>query len=123
MLNKRFILIFVFIFFVLIGAAGFPIYNLNKQYGVMNTILIFISTVVFYYSLGVYEKIVLTNVKIKYIIVLNLGLIVLSMMCRYLLEFGEVSNTYNFTVPNILLHIFTTIVISSFSWYISKTER
>lgn len=123
MLNKKFILIFVFIFFVLIGAAGFPIYNLNKQYSFMNTILILISTVMLYYSLGIYEKIVLTNVNIKYIIPLNLGIIVLSMICRYLLEFGEVSNTYNFTIPNIALHIFATIVISSFSWYISKPQR
>ncbi len=123
MLNKKFILIFVFIFFVLIGAAGFPIYNLNKQYSFMNTILILISTVMLYYSLGIYEKIVLTNVNIKYIIPLNLGIIVLSMICRYLLEFGEVSNTYNFTIPNITLHIFATIVISSFSWYISKPQR
>lgn len=123
MLNKKFILIFVFIFFVLIGAAGFPIYNLNKQYSFMNTILILISTVMLYYSLGIYEKIVLTNVNIKYIITLNLGIIVLSMICRYLLEFGEVSNTYNFTIPNIALHIFATIVISSFSWYISKPQR
>lgn len=123
MLNKKFILIFVFIFFVLIGAAGFPIYNLNKQYSFMNTILILISTVMLYYSLGIYEKIVLTNVNIKYIITLNLGIIVLSMICRYLLEFGEVSNTYNFTIPNITLHIFATIVISSFSWYISKPQR
>lgn len=123
MLNKKFILIFVFIFFVLIGAAGFPIYNLNKQYSFMNTILILISTVMLYYSLGIYEKIVLTNVNIKYIIPLNLGIIVLSMICRYLLEFGEVSNTYNFTIPNITLHIFATIVISSFSWYISKLQR
>lgn len=113
----------MFIFFVLIGAAGFPIYNLNKQYSFMNTILILISTVMLYYSLGIYEKIVLTNVNIKYIIPLNLGIIVLSMICRYLLEFGEVSNTYNFTIPNIALHIFATIVISSFSWYISKPQR
>lgn len=121
--QKKFISIFVFIFFILIGAADFPIYNLNKQYDIMLTIVILLSTIVLYYALGIFEKIVLNDVKIKYIIILNLGLILLSMMCRYLLEFGEVSNTYNFTVPNMILHIFITVVISSFSWYVFKINK
>ena len=31
--------------------------------------------------------------------------ILAGMGCRYLLEFGEVSNTYNFTVPNMIVHV------------------
>ena len=30
---------------------------------------------------------------------------VIGMVCRYLLEFGEVSNTYNFTIENILIYL------------------
>ena len=31
---------------------------------------------------------------------------VIGMLCRYFLEFGEVSNTYNFTVFNIVVYLF-----------------
>ena len=44
--------------------------------------------------------------------------------CRYLLEFGEVSNTYNFTLPNIALHLTAFTGISSLSWrYVAKQSR
>ena len=42
---------------------------------------------------------------------------------RYLLEFGEVSNSYNFTVPNMLLHIGVTVTLSTLSWLWTKTVR
>jgi hypothetical protein len=36
---------------------------------------------------------------------INVTHIIAGMICRYFLEFGEVSNTYNFTLPNIAIHI------------------
>lgn len=33
------------------------------------------------------------------------GLVILGLACRYLLEFGEVSNTYNFTPANLAAHL------------------
>lgn len=32
-------------------------------------------------------------------------------LCRYFLEYGEVSNTYNFTLPNIALHLLITGIL------------
>ena len=36
----------------------------------------------------------------------------LGMVCRYLLEFGEVSNTYNFTLVNIVVYLFAAPVVT-----------
>ena len=60
---------------------------------------------------------------IQHILPLNLLLVLLGMGVRYLLEFGEVSNSYNFTVPNMLLHIGVTVTLSTLSWLWTKTER
>ena len=37
--------------------------------------------------------------------VLTLGLTGVGLVCRYLLEFGEVSNTYNFTLFQVVLYV------------------
>lgn len=39
-----------------------------------------------------------------------MGFTAIGMICRYLLEFGEVSNTYNFTVVNIVVYLFAAPV-------------
>lgn len=65
-----------------------------------------------YIELGIFEKKLLKVLDIKSVALINLGIVVLGMVFRYLLEFGEVSNTYNFTPPNVLVHVATTFVIS-----------
>ena len=46
------------------------------------------------------------------------------MGCRYLLEFGEVSNTYNFTAPNIIIHVLLTNILCLVCWYlVAKMPR
>ena len=49
--------------------------------------------------------------------------IVIGLVCRYLLEFGEVSNTYNFTFPNTLLHIGIFLFLSMLVWFTTKIKR
>ena len=43
--------------------------------------------------------------------------ILAGMGCRYLLEYGEVSNTYNFTLPNMAIHLFVINAVCLVSWY------
>ena len=65
----------------------------------------------------------LSRCGIHHVFSLNLLLVLLGMGARYLLEYGEVSNTYNFTLPNMLLHICVAVVLSTLSWLWTKTER
>ena len=45
--------------------------------------------------------------------------ILVGMGCRYLLEFGEVSNTYNFTAPNIIVHVLLINILCLAFWYLA----
>ena len=115
--------VITFIFFFVLGACGFPIYNLSREWPSTLTLSIIFNGVLTYTALGTAEAAMLPKCKGWHILLLNIALILLSMGGRYLLEFGEVSNTYNFTIPNMLLHISVTVTLSSLSWLWVKTER
>lgn len=45
--------------------------------------------------------------------------ILAGMGCRYLLEFGEVSNTYNFTAPNMIVHVLLINILCLACWHLA----
>ena len=51
---------------------------------------------------------------------LNIGIIIMGMVLRYFLEYGEVSNTYNFTPKKIAIHMIIMILLSTVFWMQSK---
>ena len=111
--HSRLVAVLTFAFFVLVGACNFPTLTL---------IIVFVGLSL-YTSLGTAEAAMLPHYGIQHILPLNLLLVLLGMGARYLLEFGEVSNSYNFTVPNMLLHIGVTVTLSTLSWLWTKTVR
>lgn len=111
------------LFFVLLGGAAFPIYNLNKEWSTTLTLSILVSAIGYSGMLGVTEFALFPKARVYHIIPLNLGLTLLSMGCRYLLEFGEVSNTYNFTLPNMILHIAAVLIISTGFWHNATSKK
>lgn len=111
------------VFYVLVGACCFPIYNLNREWPFSLTCSILFITVSLYVTLGGAEVMLFHQCGIQHILPLNLLLVLLGMGARYLLEFGEVSNTYNFTIPNMLLHIGATVVLSTLSWCWYKSHQ
>ena len=121
--HKRFAIGLSCVFFFVLGACAFPIYNLSREWPSTLTLSIIFKGVLTYTALGTAEASMLPKFKGWHILLLNIALILLSMGGRYLLEFGEVSNTYNFTIPNMLLHIGVTVTLSALSWLWVKTER
>ena len=89
--HKKLFTAMTLIFFVLLGGAAFPIYNLTKEWSITLTLSILVSAIGYSGMLGVTEIALFPNAKIYHIIPLNLVLTLLSMGCRYLLEYGEVS--------------------------------
>ncbi len=45
--------------------------------------------------------------------IISLAFTIIGYGCRYLLEYGEVSNTYNFTVLNTVFHTFVAVGITT----------
>lgn len=107
----------------MLGACAFPIYNLSHEWPSTLTLSIIFNGVLMYTLLGTTEAAILQKWTGWQILLLNIGLVLLSMAGRYLLEFGEVSNTYNFTFPNVVLHIGVTVALSTLSWLWKKAER
>lgn len=58
--------------------------------------------------------------KEKFVFPATLFLTMAGMACRYALEYGEVSNTYNFTVPNIVsyLVIIPVLTLTAYCWIV-----
>ena len=117
---KKYWFVILWVLFVIVSCAAFPIYNFNKPYSYSLTGITLYLNIVCFAELGIFEKKILKNWEPHKVVIINLGIILLGMLCRYLLEFGEVSNIYNFTVPNILLHVAATFTISMISYLIKK---
>ena len=108
-------------FLVFINCCGFPILNLNKQWPLMMT-----ATQIYVVFAGaLFSGAILAGLfpkrKFAAVAAVDFAAIVIGLACRYLLEFGEVSNTYNFTIPNTLLHIGIFLFLSMLVWF--TTER
>lgn len=113
---KRSSKILLWLLFLVISCSSFPIYNLTKNLGKPIVATNLILNVLCYYELGKYEKLMLKDWKVGKVLLVNMGVILLGMVMRFFLEFGEVSNTYNFTGPNIAIHITAAVVISIVSY-------
>ena len=102
--------------FLIIAASAFPIYNFNKEYSRYMTLSNIGVNLFWPFYLGSIEDDAFPKLGAGRILLLNLCIILLSLLARYLLEFGEVSNVYNFTLPNILVHVAVTVGISTLTW-------
>ena len=108
-------------FLVFINCCGFPILNLSKEWPLMMTAtqiyVVFAGALVSGAILaGLFPK-----KRFAAVAAVDFAAIAIGLVCRYLLEFGEVSNTYNFTLPNTLLHIGIFLFLSMLVWF--TTER
>lgn len=121
---KKFIIVCMVILSCLISGGFFPIINFNLDnpvdIGIMRFIIIVMAAIA-YVDIGVIESIIMPKLKILLIIVLNIAIISSGLIFRYLLEFGEISNTYNFTLPNVCFQIFALTAISTVSYIIKKS--
>lgn len=103
-------------FIVFINCFGFPIYNFGKTWSLVITVEYLLIPVLACGYIGGGLALLFPQKRYFFMLALLLLLICVGMVCRFLLEFGEVSNTYNFILPNILFHIFIFGVLSSLSW-------
>lgn len=100
------------IFLVLFGCSGFPIYNFTtgRQLGSWYFMLMLC---IGYFEIGQLLGVLYSRNKVWRSAALALGMTLLGLACRFLMEFGEVSNTCNFTPPNVALHLSVAAVITA----------
>ena len=93
---------------IFFGCFCFPFVNITKvlsdaqkQISIINLF----TCLVAYAEVGLLSGYLFEKKNIGVVLLINVSHIIAGMICRFLLEFGEVSNTYNFTLPNIVTHI------------------
>lgn len=119
--NKAMSFMCSFGFIVLINCCGFPLYNLNKEWPFMLTAVKFYLVLTSAWATGGILYSLFPKKNATFILMMATVLPSVGLICRYFLEFGEVSNTYNFTLPNIILHLGAFVALTFLSWiYVVK---
>lgn len=121
--HKKLVITLSFLFIVCLQCCTFPFYNFSHSVSLPIEIVNFMVAMGICKCTGELEAEFLPDVAWKQVLLLNLVLTFLGMAARYLLEFGEVSNTHNFTYRNMLLHIVMMVMWSSASWKRRTREK
>ena len=112
--RKKWLIIFYgFAFFF--GCFTFPIINFTPDAPKVLTALSLMVAIGAYYETGMIAGVLYQGKKFRFHAMLSVFHVSVGMALRYLLEFGEVSNTYNLTLPNVAVHMIITVVICTVS--------
>ena len=110
---------------VFFGCFCFPVIDLTKVLSDMQKHIsiwnIFICLLA-YAEVGLLSGYLFEKKKISAVLLINAAHIIIGMILRYFLEFGEVSNTYNFTLPNIVFHVFINLCVCLCSYLHTKKQ-
>lgn len=109
--NLKVLKLLILGYIVFAGCFIFPFSNEKSSFDVMKAYLVIGS----YLVIGIGLGIIFGKQKYKFVYISSLLLTILGMLIRFLLEYGEVSNTMNFVLLNIILYlsivpIFITLV-------------
>ncbi len=126
MFLKKIAVISSFIFVSIFTGCLFPIINFNLEnpvnIGVPMRGVMVLTAFWLMNSTGYLEAYVFKNVNNLKVILLNLAIAGFGLIFRYVLEFGEVSNTYNFTFTNLMFHILLLVCVTSFI-YLKRKDK
>ncbi|MBQ1948236.1 MAG: hypothetical protein II359_06465 [Clostridia bacterium] len=110
---------------IFFGCFCFPFINLTKilsdtqkQIGMINLFLCLVA----YAEVGLLSGYLFEKKKTGAVLLIHAAHIIGGMLCRYFLEIGEVSNTYNFTLPNIAIHMAAISCICLCSYLHTKKQ-
>ena len=121
--HKKGFTIFTCIFLVFMGCFSFPIFNFSKEAPNISKWLNILTAFLAYYELGLLQGILYHSKVMLKCTFTTFSMTVLGFLCRFLLEYGEISNTYNFTMPNILFHLLISICIVTFGVFYSPQNN
>ena len=98
---------------IFIGCASFPLVLQISGYSIL---LVHVVNACCLVPLTLAALLGKGRLKAAYLI--SLVALILGMICRYLIELGEVSNTTNFTITNIIIFLGILPVVYTFTYYL-----
>ena len=114
--HKKLLCIVGLLFIVVLECCVFPVGNLALGGGMTIGIINFVTAIGIGKCLSEIEVAMFPKAKGGLILLLNLAITIVGMVVRYFLEYGEVSNAYNFTLKNIAFHIVIMLLLSMIFW-------
>ena len=105
--------IIVLVYIIFSGCFGFPFSNEISPFDFTKGYLIVAS----YGIIGLLFFWLLDKGKSGVVLVVTLFFTMIGLICRYFLEFGEASNTYNFIPINIALYLLIVPIYSTLVYY------
>lgn len=123
--HKKFFCVLGLVFIVCMECCVFPVGSLPLGGDKVSVFINFVTAIAIAKCVGEIEAILFPKAMWLLILLLNFGITIMGMAVRYLLEYGEVSNTYNFTPKNMLVHIVIMMLWSMTFWMktIKKKEQ
>ena len=118
--HKKLFAIIGLIFIICLECCVFPVGNFAYGGNITISLINLAAAIGIGKCLGEIEAMLMPKVTWLFILLLNVGVTVMGMVARYFLEYGEVSNTYNFTLKNILVHVVIMLLLSMMFWRYMK---
>ena len=120
--HRMLICTIIFMLMILFSCTTFPFFNFTHEWSkTIRYMNVFITCTAFW-VMGTAEAEVMREKSSLTVFVLNLFLVFAGMVARYLLEYGEISNVYNFTMLNSIVHMFIATLVSTAAWGISVAK-
>ncbi len=121
--HKRIVCMLGLLFVILLECCVFPVGSVTHTKWFTIGIVNIITAVGICKCIGEMEAALFPKVSWVMISLLNIGITIMGMVSRYFLEYGEVSNTYNFTPKKIAIHMIIMILLSTVIWMQSKRSK
>ena len=120
--HKKLFCVIGLILIICLECCVFPVGNFTYGGNIAISLINLAAAIGIGKCLAEIEVMLLPKVMWVLVLLLNLGVTILGMVARYFLEYGEVSNTYNFTLKNILIHTVIMLLLSMMFWMQTKRK-
>lgn len=119
--NKTIVLVALLGYIVFTNYFSFPIINFGNKSIFEDKFMFILFTILNYAVVGGFLALILPGKKYIHILALLILFSIIGLVCKYFIEFGEVSTSINFTLMNISYHLIGFIASISLGWlYISR---
>ena len=119
---KKLFTIIGLIFIICLECCVFPVGNFTYGGNITISLINLAAAIGICKCLGEIEAMLLPKVRWVLVLILNLGVTIMGMVARYFLEYGEVSNTYNFPLKNVVVHTMIMLLLSMTFWIQTKSK-
>lgn len=120
--HKKSLAVIGLIFIICLECCVFPVGNFTYGGNITIGLINLAAAIGIGKCIGEIEAMMFPKATWLMVLLVNFGVTIMGMVARYFLEYGEVSNTYNFTLKNIVIHTVMMLLLSMMFWMQTKRK-